>query len=181
MFSKAYSNDEGIAYLAVADRKPVGIFVGNVWYKRNKKLTRAFSQKNKETEINYLASMTDLKGVGSILLANFLKYSQQQKIKPKSIFVRSEAEDSGEANRFYQSLGFEIANPNPQPCQPHGSPYEWPFENTPEQTNDSPVIHMRCQMKQFAQKISAVEKKYTPKHIKKSSSEPIQNFVDLTA
>lgn len=114
-------NDFSVVYLAVADRKPCGLIIGNM-----PKMSRAnevvYSNRGakKETEIDWLVTwetsgLAQIKGLGKALVSHFFKFCQDLNIN--TIYVRSEIPKKSSAKKFYESMSFRKIKERPIGCE----------------------------------------------------------------
>lgn len=104
--------DSSIKYLAVVDKKPCGILVGNIpkITPDLKKIVFSNRGKGKETELDWLVTWKQkgeekASGIGRTLLAEF--FNEVSKLKnTNSIYVRSSLERVSNAKKLYTRNGF---------------------------------------------------------------------------
>lgn len=178
--------DPTVIYLAVADKAPCGLIMGNM-PKINQFCQITYSNRNvpNEIELDWLVTFpirlkTKLKGVGQLLVSRFFKFCGT-KPDVKTIFVRSEVPEYSRAVEFYKAMGFASLQPDPVPMDSLDQPRELAcllneegfYPNT---TQVQPMLIQQEKAQEIAKKIIG---KFHPKELEPISQD-IRQLVDLT-
>lgn len=110
--------DPSIKYLAVVDKKPCGILVGNIpkIHPNMTKITYSTRNKPRETELDWLITWRpngheDNKHIGKVLLSEYYNTISNFKTKD-NIYVRSSVPEIANAVEFYTKNGFKSTGKN---------------------------------------------------------------------
>lgn len=174
--------DTSVIYLAVADKQPCGLLIGNM-PKINQcgQITYTYRDKlpDEETELDCMSTFNrNIRGVGSVLLSHFYEFCRS--LNFKTIYIRSDIPKESIAMRFYEKMGCSLAEPHTIPWQTKTGPvYVTTYLYDPYfKIYSGPIVPMEISVED-ARQISEEQNlkfQYTPLE---KRSVPIEDVVEL--
>lgn len=115
-----------VSYLAAVENEPCGILVGNMPKITNDCKRIVFSRRDKagDTELNWISTWDkDIKGAGAALMGEFFAFCTKNP-EIESIYISASLLNRTNARKFYDKMGFELAQKRNVPLESITTPRE---------------------------------------------------------